>query len=59
MKPHSAFLLFSLLAAAAARADLQTDWAYHAIGSGDRATERVPGESSPFWATAPTKCPTT
>ena len=35
MKPHTAFLLFSLLAAAAARADLQTDWAYHAIGSGD------------------------
>ncbi len=48
MKPHSAFLLFSLLAAAAARADLQTDWAYHAIGSGDRATERVPGESFTF-----------
>ena len=47
MKPHSAFLLFSLLAAAA-RADLQTDWAYHAIGSGDRATERVPGESFTF-----------
>ena len=47
MKPHSAFLLFSLLAVAA-RADLQTDWAYHAIGSGDRATERVPGESFTF-----------
>ena len=47
MKPHSAFLLFSLLAVAA-RADLQTDGAYHAIGSGDRATERVPGESFTF-----------
>ena len=48
MKQHSACLLFSLLAAAAAGADLQTDWAYHAIGSGDRATERVPGESFTF-----------
>ena len=50
MKPYSAFLLFSLMAAMASGAEIQTDWAYHAAGSGSRMSERIPGEDFTFLA---------
>lgn len=50
MKPFPVFLLFALLAAQPALAELQTDWAYHAIGSDSRLTELVPGENFKFLA---------
>ena len=50
MKPHPPFLLFLLLAAATAQADIQTDWAYHADGSGNRTSEQVPGDHFAFLA---------
>ena len=48
MKTCSAFLLIALCAAGIARADFLMDWAYHAIGSGNRASEQVPGENLAF-----------
>ena len=50
MKPFAAGLSFLLLLAGAARADIQTDWAYHSLGDGDRLTTAVPGESFFFLA---------
>lgn len=50
MRSTVAFLSIILLAARPGLADIQTDWAYHAIGSGSRTTERVPGEEFPFLA---------
>ena len=50
MKPYHAFLSMLLLSASAVRADIQTEWAYHAVGSGNRISEQVPGESQPFLA---------
>jgi hypothetical protein len=50
MKPYSALLLLALSAAQPSLADIQTDWAYHAIGSGNRMSERVPGEDFNFLA---------
>jgi hypothetical protein len=50
MKLCPAFLSLCLFAAPATRADIQTDWAYHAIGSASRMSERVPGEEFHFLA---------
>jgi len=50
MKPAFSFLLMAVLAASTARAEIQTDWAYHAIGSAGRLTEQVPGETITFLA---------
>lgn len=50
MKPIAAILLFALSATPPAFAEIQTDWAYHAIGNGNRLSESVPGEAFPFLA---------
>lgn len=47
MRSTVAFLSFVLLAALPVRAEIQTDWAYHAA-DGENWTERVPGESVSF-----------
>jgi hypothetical protein len=57
MKRHSAFLLASLGAIWTAQADIQTDWAYHAIGNGSRTTELVPGEPFAFLANGTEQIP--
>lgn len=48
MKPVHAVLSMFLLSASALRADIQTEWAYHAVGSGSRVSEPVPGETLKF-----------
>ena len=48
MKPVHALLSMLLLSAPMARADIQTEWAYHAVGSGSRISEQVPGEAHHF-----------
>ena len=51
MKPFPSFLLvFTLLAAQPALAEIQTDWAYHAVGGESRLSELVPGENFKFFA---------
>jgi hypothetical protein len=50
MKPYSAILSFVLLAVQPALADIQTDWAFHAVGSESRLSELVPGEDFKFLA---------
>ena len=50
MKFYSAMLALVLLTTPTAFADLQADWAYHAIGSGSRWSEQVPGEEFKFLA---------
>lgn len=57
MRPVSALLLSLLLAAPLVRADIQTDWAYHAIGSGSRTAERIPGEDIAFLANGTDQIP--
>ena len=47
MRSTVAFLSFVLLAALSVRAEIQTDWAYHAA-DGESWTERVPGETFAF-----------
>lgn len=50
MRSTVAFLMFAVWAVRPVLADIQTDWAYHAVGSGSRTTERVPGEEFSFLA---------
>jgi hypothetical protein len=50
MKLFPAFLSLCLFTATAARADIQSDWAYHAIGSSSRMSEPVPGKEFHFLA---------
>ena len=50
MKLLTAFLVFAALTMTSVLADIQTDWAYHAIGSASRFTELVPGETVSFVA---------
>lgn len=50
MRAFPAFLTITLLALNPAFGDIQTDWAYHAIGSSTRTTEQVPGENMTFLA---------
>jgi hypothetical protein len=50
MKHCSALLSFAFLLAQTSHADIQTDWAYHAVGSGSRMSEQVPGEDFKFLA---------
>jgi hypothetical protein len=50
MKPFHAFLTLLLVSASALRADILTEWAYHAVGSGSRISEAVPGETHKFLA---------
>ena len=57
MNRHSAFLLAWLCAGWTAQADIQTDWAYHAIGNGSRTAEPVPGESFAFLANGTEQIP--
>ena len=52
-----AILLGSLCAVLTARADIRTDWAYHAVGNGDQTSERVPGESFAFLANGTAQVP--
>ena len=48
MKTFLAYLAMFLLSAVAGRAEIQTEWAYHAVGSASRITEQVPGETQDF-----------
>ena len=57
MKRLVAYLLGALCAAGAARADIRTDWAYHAGANGGRGTERVPGETFAFLANGTDQIP--
>ncbi len=50
MKPSVAYLVFALLVPPLAAEEIQTDWAYHAVGSSSRLVEMIPGESFPFLA---------
>ncbi len=50
MKPCLACLPVLLLAATATFAEIQADWAYHAVGGASRLSERVPGETFTFLA---------
>ena len=50
MKPCVAALLFVLCASPLAAEEIQTDWAFHAVGNGSRLTEQVPGEEFSFLA---------
>ena len=57
MKSAFSFLLIVLLAAATANAEIQTDWAYHAVGSSGRLSELVPGETFTFLANGSDQIP--
>ena len=57
MKSAFSFLLIVLVAAATANAEIQTDWAYHAVGSAGRLTEPVPGETFTFLANGSDQIP--
>jgi hypothetical protein len=48
MKPFPAILSVLLLSVPVARGDIQTEWAYHGVGSVSRLTEQVPGEGMHF-----------
>ncbi len=50
MKPFLSLCFLAACLAQSALADIQTDWAYHAIGNESSATERVPGEDTLFLA---------
>lgn len=50
MKSHAALLSLAVLLAQSAFADIQTEWAYHSAGSGNRVRDRIPGEDSTFLA---------
>jgi hypothetical protein len=50
MKLYSALLPLVFLFATSALADIQTEWAYHAVGSESRMTELFPGENFKFLA---------
>ena len=50
MKSFYSFLLMAILAVSTAGAEIQTDWAYHAIGGAGRMTEQIPGETFTFLA---------
>jgi hypothetical protein len=50
MKFHAVLLVWALGAATSAFAEIQSDWAYHAAGSGSRWTVSVPGEEFTFLA---------
>lgn len=50
MKTSRAFWSMLLLSVSVACADIQTDWAYHAVGSASRVSDLVPGETHPFLA---------
>ena len=50
MKFHAVLLVWALGAATSVSAEIQSDWAYHAAGSGSRWTVSVPGEGFPFLA---------
>ena len=57
MKSAFSFLLIVLLAAATANAEIQTDWAYHAVGCSGRMSEPVPGETFTFLANGSDQIP--
>lgn len=57
MRSTIAFLSFLLLAVRPGLADIQTDWAYHAVGSESRTTEQVPGEAFTFLANGTDQVP--
>lgn len=50
MKSWFALLSLAVLLAQSALADIQTEWAYHSVGSGSRVTDPVPGEEFTFLA---------
>ena len=50
MKSFYSFLLMAMLAVSTAAAEIQTDWAYHAIGGAGRMAEQIPGETFTFLA---------
>ena len=50
MKTIFAFLLTALLVTPLAAEEIQADWLYHAIGSSNRSSEKVPGEDFAFLA---------
>lgn len=57
MKPCLAILLLAMLAAPAARAEIQTDWAYHSAGDEGRLADKPPGADVPFLANGTDRVP--